>query len=79
MIRASAKNFIRVASVVDPGDYDKIIAEMTANDGKLSLELRFALAQKAFDHTAGYDRHIADFLGGKRFGDVQTCYRMMEG
>jgi len=77
MIRASAKNFIRVASVVDPGDYGKIIAEMTANDGKLSLKLRFGLAQKAFDHTAAYDRHIADFLGGKRFEDVQTCYHMM--
>jgi phosphoribosylaminoimidazolecarboxamide formyltransferase/IMP cyclohydrolase len=77
MIRASAKNFIRVASVVDPGDYGKIISEMKANDGKLSLKLRFGLAQKAFDHTAAYDRHIADFLAGKRFGDVQTCYHMM--
>lgn len=77
MIRASAKNFIRVASVVDPGDYGKIISEMKANDGKLSLELRYALAQKAFDHTAAYDRHIADFLAGKPFGDVHTCYQMM--
>jgi phosphoribosylaminoimidazolecarboxamide formyltransferase/IMP cyclohydrolase len=77
MIRASAKNFIRVASVVDPGDYGKIISEMTANDGKLSLELRYGLAQKAFAHTAAYDRHIADFLAGKPFGDVQTCYHMM--
>jgi len=77
MIRASAKNFIRVASVVDPGDYEKIISEMKENDGKLSLELRYALAQKAFDHTAAYDRHIADFLAGKPFGDVHTCYQMM--
>ncbi len=79
MIRASAKNFIRVAPVVDPGDYGKIISEMTANDGKLSLDLRYGLAQKAFDHTAAYDRHIADFLASKSFGDVQTCYHMMEG
>jgi len=77
MIRASAKNFIRVASVVDPGDYEKIISEMKENDGKLSLELRYALAQKAFDHTAAYDRHISDFLAGKPFGDVHTCYQMM--
>ena len=78
MIRASAKNFIRVAPVVDPGDYSKIVSEMKANDGKLSLELRYALAQKAFDHTAVYDRHIADFLAGKPFGDVYTCYKIME-
>ena len=78
MIRASAKNFIRVAPVVDPGDYSKIVSEMKANDGKLSLELRYALAQKAFDHTAVYDRHIADFLAGKPFGDVHACYKIME-
>ena len=79
MIRASAKNFIRVAAVVDPGDYGKIISEMKANDGKLSLDLRYGLAMKAFDHTAVYDRNIADFLAGKSFDDVSTCYQIMEG
>ncbi len=79
MIRASAKNFIRVASVVDPGDYGKIISEMKANDGSISLGLRYQLAKKAFEHTAVYDRHIADFLGSKSFGDIETCYRIMEG
>jgi len=74
MIRASAKNFLRVASVVDPSDYDKIISEMKANDGKTSLELRFNLAQKAFAHTAVYDRTIADFFGSKSVNDVKNCY-----
>ena len=62
MIRASAKNFIRVAAVVDPADYGMIISELKANNGALSLNLRFRLAQKAFEHTAVYDRTIADFL-----------------
>jgi len=74
MIRASAKNFLRVASVVDPSDYDKIISEMKANDGKTSLDLRFNLAQKAFAHTAVYDRTIADFFGSKSVNDVKNCY-----
>jgi phosphoribosylaminoimidazolecarboxamide formyltransferase/IMP cyclohydrolase len=78
MIRASAKNFIRVAAVVDPSDYAKIISEMQANNGKLSLELRYGLARKAFDHTAAYDRHIAGFLAGRPFEDVRSCYQMME-
>jgi phosphoribosylaminoimidazolecarboxamide formyltransferase/IMP cyclohydrolase len=78
MIRASAKNFIRVASVVDPSDYGEIISEMKADDGKLSLRLRYDLAKKAFDHTAEYDRHIADYLASKSFGDIQTGYRIME-
>jgi len=79
MIRASAKNFIRVAPVVDPGDYAGIISEMTANKGKISLGLRYKLAQKAFEHTATYDRHIADFLARESYNDVSGCYQIMEG
>lgn len=74
MIRASAKNFIRVAAVVDSGDYGMIISELNANNGALSLNLRFRLAQKAFEHTAVYDRTIADFLGAKAFAEVDRCY-----
>ncbi len=75
MIRASAKNFIRVASVVDPGDYDSILSDMTANKGALSLGLRFRLAQKAFQHTAAYDRTIAAYLGLLSFDDMAACYQ----
>jgi phosphoribosylaminoimidazolecarboxamide formyltransferase/IMP cyclohydrolase len=74
MIRASAKNYIRVASVVDPSDYESILSEMKANQGAISLELRFRLAQKAFEYTAVYDRTIADFLGSRAIGDVTQCY-----
>ncbi len=75
MIRASAKNFIRVASVVDPGDYKGIVAELKANRGALSLDMRFRLAQKAFDHTAVYDRAIADFLSARKTEAVAGCYK----
>lgn len=74
MIRASAKNYIRVASVVDPSDYESIVSEMKANHGYTSLELRFRLAQKAFEYTAIYDRTIADFLGSRAIEDVVECY-----
>lgn len=79
MIRASAKNFIRVAPVVDPADYTRITSEMKENTGKISLKLRYDLAQKAFEHTAVYDRNIADFLASKSSKDVQDCYQIMEG
>jgi len=75
MIRASAKNYIRVASVVDPSDYEAIISEMKANNGSISLELRFRLAQKAFEYTAAYDRTIAEFLGSSAVEDVKGCYQ----
>jgi phosphoribosylaminoimidazolecarboxamide formyltransferase/IMP cyclohydrolase len=76
MIRASAKNYIRVASVVDPADYARILADLKANQGATSLDLRFQLACKAFDHTAVYDRTIADFLKSKHFKDVKNCYQL---
>ncbi len=74
MIRASAKNFIRVASVVDPADYETIISDLKKNGGAISLDLRFQLAQKAFDHTAVYDRTIADFLKSKLCDEAKGCY-----
>ncbi len=74
MIRASAKNFIRVASVVDPLDYEMILSRMEENNGSTSLELRYQLSQKAFEHTAVYDRTIADFLGDRSYEDVESCY-----
>jgi phosphoribosylaminoimidazolecarboxamide formyltransferase/IMP cyclohydrolase len=64
-----------VASVVDPGDYEMITSELKANSGALPLNLRYRLAQKAFDHTAVYDRAIADFLSDKAFADVEGCYK----
>lgn len=74
MIRAAAKNYIRVASVVDPADYGKILEVLKANQGSTSLDLRFQLARKAFDHTALYDRIIADFLVSKEIQDIKNCY-----
>ena len=76
MIRASAKNFIRVASVVDPSDYPMIVSELESNDGALTLGLRYRLAQKAFHHTAVYDRTIADYLGANALPDVESCYKL---
>ena len=76
MIRASAKNCIRVASVVDPADYGNILAVLKAHQGSTNLDLRFQLARKAFDHTAVYDRTIADFLVSKEINDVKNCYEL---
>ena len=74
MIRASAKNFIRVASVVDPASYDGILESLKANEGSLSLADRYGLAKKAFEHTAQYDRTISDYLAAQADEVVQSCY-----
>ncbi len=65
MVRSAAKNHKDVAIVVNAPDYDAVLAEMNANDGALSLNTRFDLAVKAFEHTAAYDGAIANYLGTK--------------
>lgn len=62
MLRASAKNFLRVASVCDPTDYKIISNELEKTGGKLSFETRLRCAKKAFLHTAGYDTAISEYL-----------------
>ncbi|MCI0667674.1 MAG: bifunctional phosphoribosylaminoimidazolecarboxamide formyltransferase/IMP cyclohydrolase [Methylococcaceae bacterium] len=61
MIRAAAKNHAAVGVVVDPGDYDQILAEIRENRG-LCKETLFRLAVKCFAHTAQYDTAIAAYL-----------------
>ncbi len=78
MIRASAKNFIRVASVVDPESYPEILKQLEGNAGSLTYEVRFALARKAFEHTALYDKNIADYLGVRSSNEIQSCYNSGE-
>lgn len=78
MIRASAKNYLRVASVVDPTDYEKIIIDMKLFRGKISLNTRFNLMQKAFRHTADYEMAIADYMNKLTIGKVQATYQIIQ-
>ena len=75
MVRAAAKNYLRVASVTDPADYARIAAELKKTNGVMSLKLRFELAQKAFAHTAAYDTAIAAYLKAQSLEAVRKCYR----
>ncbi len=61
MIRAAAKNYGSVAVVVDPSDYELVLAEIRAG-GEITDATRFALAKKVFAHTAAYDGAIANYL-----------------
>jgi phosphoribosylaminoimidazolecarboxamide formyltransferase/IMP cyclohydrolase len=63
MVRAAAKNHRFVNIVVNASDYEEILAQMQANSGATSLETRFNLAIKAYEHTAAYDGAIANHFG----------------
>jgi len=75
MVRASAKNYLRVASVTDPADYAAIIAELAAQNGTLGFATRFSLMQKAFRHTAEYDAAIAAYFNRLDAAAPRACYK----
>ncbi len=78
MIRAAAKNWLRVASVTDPNDYAGLLAELEAGQGRLGLATRLALMKKAFAHTAEYDRAIADFFASVNLDQARAVYALHE-
>jgi len=61
MLRAAAKNHADVTALVDPADYDAVLAEIDAL-GSTSIDTRSRLAAKAFAHTARYDTVVASYL-----------------
>lgn len=74
MVRASAKNYLRVASVTDPADYPALAKELRENKGAISLRTRSALMKKAFAHTAQYDTAIAAFFAGVTDDRTRSTY-----
>ena len=78
MIRAAAKNHGDVTVVIDPSDYDLIIAELKKNNLATSLVTRKKLAGKAFARTAAYDSAIANWFN-KQLGDVTPDYFTLGG
>ena len=71
MVRAAAKNHAAVGVVVDPSDYDAVLAELVAH-GELSHAVRVRLARKAFAATAAYDAAIVAWLDAGA-GDAGTA------
>ena len=63
MVRAAAKNHKDVTIVVNAHDYNRVLAEMDANNGSLVYQTRFDLAIAAYEHTAAYDGMIANYFG----------------
>ena len=64
MIRASAKSHRDVCVVVDPSDYDSVIAALDGSSADFAV-LRRRLAAKAFEHTSSYDAAITGYLSAQ--------------
>ena len=66
MLRAAAKNWQDVASIVDPADYGRVLEELKT--GGITKQTKFALCVKVFEHTAAYDALISGYLRQQQGG-----------
>ncbi|WP_078551366.1 bifunctional phosphoribosylaminoimidazolecarboxamide formyltransferase/IMP cyclohydrolase [Bacillus alkalicellulosilyticus] len=74
MLRSAAKNHASVTVVVDPADYETVLAELKENN-EVTAETKRKLAAKVFRHTAAYDAVIADYLtkqAGEEYPETLT-------
>lgn len=78
MIRAAAKNHDGVTVVVDPTDYERVLAELQDNDVATTFTLRRALAAKAYARTAAYDAAISTWMASVT-GDEAPTWRTFGG
>ena len=65
MLRASAKNHAHLTVLCNPEQYNTYLAELRQNGGESSLKFRQKCALETFEHTANYDRAIANYLSSQ--------------
>jgi phosphoribosylaminoimidazolecarboxamide formyltransferase/IMP cyclohydrolase len=63
MLRAAAKNHADVLVLIDPADYEPVLAALRS--GAADAGLRRRLAARAFQHVASYDTLVAAYLRGR--------------
>ena len=76
MLRAGVRNYLRVANVVDPQDYERIADHIEENGGNTALDLRLELARKALRLVARNDLAMADYLDQLEGDRVRSRYTM---
>ena len=65
MIRAAAKNFKNVACLSLPAQYKSVLSELEKNNGFISSDTLWRLAQEGFYLTREYDNAIYHYFKGK--------------
>lgn len=65
MLRSAAKNYQDVSVIIDPRDYEMVLAELRENN-KVSKQTNFYLSSKVFEHTSHYDTLIANYMRQQR-------------
>ena len=68
MTMASAKNWHSIAALTSPSQYEGFIKSLKDNNGKISLERRFTLAQQAMKSIGEYRTAIGNYFSELEFG-----------
>lgn len=78
MLRAAAKNGDSVAVCTDGGDLDRVLEEMTATGGQVSVQTSRALAAKTYARTAAYDAAISSWYA-RQLGETAPDWTAFGG
>ncbi len=68
MLRSAAKNYQDVTVITDPSDYSRVLEELKEFN-EVSIQTKFYLMQKVFEHTANYDAMICSYIKNERKDD----------
>ena len=71
LIEAAMKNFLRVAVLVNPGDYGSFVEALKINGGNTDLKTRLGLAKKAARHLSDYLDAINSYYDGLKLEDLR--------
>ncbi|HOT58245.1 MAG TPA: hypothetical protein PK074_05225 [Spirochaetales bacterium] len=72
LLRAAAKNFLRVCPVPSPEYYAQIMQALEKNNGRLTLKDRINMAEAVFERQSMYDTAIADYLRTQKENVAKT-------
>ena len=78
MIRSAAKNHAYVAVCTAPEDMAEVLADLVANGGTTSLDLRQRLAARAYARTASYDAAISAWFA-RQLGKEWPARKTLSG
>ncbi len=76
LIESAAKNFLRVAVVVSPVDYEKVLEEMKKNNDSCGIGTRLRLAQAAMNYISAYMGNISDYYDKLAAAAVKKEYKV---
>ncbi len=62
LLRAAAKNWAFVTTLVEPSQYEPFLAELSENQGQVSSAFRKQACRRVFERTTAYDSAISSYF-----------------